>query len=180
MTERSSTDPFLSLPASIELRSCSTQHLLQTKEMRRSKHCLLALILASMQVPNFKYLAKDPGDGQPERRPAPTPQGHKTASTGSLETGNRLVAQPNLTVIDSLATDRPPSTQPQAANAHGQLPPKLTYNRKTVPLPASMSPFLELEEGGMRYKCLPCTHVQKADVFINARQQLLFCHTSAF
>jgi hypothetical protein len=75
---------------------------------------------------DFKYLAKDPGDGQPECRPAPTPQGHETASTGSLETGNRLVAQSDLTVIDSLTTDRPPSTQPQAANAHGQLPPKPT------------------------------------------------------
>jgi hypothetical protein len=31
--------------------------------------------------------------------------------------------------------------------------------------------FFELEEGVMRYKCLPCTHVQKADAFINARQQ---------
>jgi hypothetical protein len=129
------------------------------------------LITASVQVPIFMYLAKDTDDGQPERRPAPTPQGHETASTGSLETGSRLVAQPDLNATGSLATERPPSTQPQAANARGQVPPKPTYNCKTVPLPASMSPFFELEEGGMCYKCLPCTHVQKADVFINARQQ---------
>jgi hypothetical protein len=39
--------------------------------MRHKKHCLLALILASMQVPILKHLANDTGDGQPESKPAP-------------------------------------------------------------------------------------------------------------